>query len=70
VPWNGSDGEVRPRLLRRSNHLLGATEVTIRDADLANRRANQRGDCGARRSTCAKNQCRPRHAAAIEQRIK
>jgi hypothetical protein len=44
--------------------------VTIRDADLANRRANQRGDCGARRSTCAKDQCRPWHAASIEQRIK
>ena len=25
--------------------------MTIRDADLANRRANQRGNCGARRST-------------------
>jgi hypothetical protein len=70
VPWNGSDGEVRPRLLRRSNHLLGATEVTIRDADLANRRTDQRGNCGARRPTRAKDQCRPRHAASIEQGIK
>jgi hypothetical protein len=44
--------------------------VSIRDADLANRRTNQRGNCGACRSTCAKDQCRPRHAASIEQGIK
>ena len=69
VPRNGSDGEVRPRLLRRSNHLFGATKVSVRDADLANRCTNQRGNCGAGRSTRAKDQCRPRHAAAIEQRI-
>jgi hypothetical protein len=44
--------------------------VTIRDADLANRRTNQRGNCGTCRSTRAKDQCRARHAASIKQRIK